>query len=184
MSKKLKAKVALLICAVVASMALMGVTLSQMQAGLSLDDYRTEMSQQAEQLPGLLEQASDETSDNTERYDAIYQSKAASVAYLANNNTGYEATHAKMVEYQELLGVTNVLAVKRDGTVVASAQDSKADFSAARFNQLRTTFSDGKPSEAVEIDLPDQDRWSGALVSKLWLNGSYDCSKSDSHEAY
>ena len=36
----------------------------------------------------------------------------------------------------------------------------------------------------LEIDLPDQDRWSGALVSKLWLNGSYDCSKSDSHEAY
>ena len=157
MSKKLKAKVALLICAVVASMALMGITLSQMQAGLSLDDYRSEMSQQAEQLPGLLEQASDETADNTERYDAIYQSKAASVAYLANNNTGYEATHAKMVEYQELLGVTNVLVAKRDGTVVASAQDSKADFSAARFNQLRTTFNDGKPSEAVEVDLPDQD---------------------------
>lgn len=50
--------------------------------------------------------------------DAIYQSKAQSIAFMADNDTGYEATDAKMREYRELLGVDNVLIVRRDGSVV------------------------------------------------------------------
>jgi moderate conductance mechanosensitive channel len=167
MSKKLKAKVALLVCAVIASMAVMGITLSQMQANLSLADYRAEMQEEAAQLPELLQEASDESAENTKTYDAIYQSKAASVAFLAQNNTGYEATHAKMVEYQDLLGVTNVMVVKKDGTIVAQAADTKADFSAARFNQLRTCLSSGDPSEAVEVNLADEDWTMRYYAAKL-----------------
>lgn len=39
-------------------------------------------------------------------------------------------------------------------------------------------------SFALEIGLSDRESWSGASYSKLWLNGSYDCSKSGSHESY
>ena len=38
---------------------------------------------------------------------------------MANNNAGFEAADAKMVEYKDLLGVDNVLVVSRDGAVVA-----------------------------------------------------------------
>lgn len=63
---------------------------------------------------------------------------------------------AKMREYRELLGVDNVLIVRRDGSVVARAQKTEADFSHARFNYLRESLSTGESSRAVEIDLPDR----------------------------
>lgn len=75
---------------------------------------------------------------------------------MANNNTGYEATDAKMVEYKELLGVDNVMIVNRAGDIVAKAQATPADFSHARFNQLRETFDTNAPSEAVEVDFADE----------------------------
>ena len=60
-----------------------------------------------------------------------------------------------MAEYRDLLGVGNVMAVDRAGTVVARAQDTRADFSYERYNQLRTVFDTGEPSEAVEVEFDD-----------------------------
>lgn len=37
---------------------------------------------------------------------------------------------------------------------------------------------------ALEIDLPDQERRSGVSFKRLWLNGTYDCSRSGDHEVY
>lgn len=156
MSTKLKIKIAVLIAVAAASMAVMGVVLSTMQNNLSLAGYAQEMKQEADALPGLLESASSNVEQSTVTYDEIFQSKAASVAFMANNNAGFETTDAKMVEYKNLLGVDNVMVVARNGRVIAKAQDTLADFSYPRFNQLRTVFGDGKPSQAVEVELPEQ----------------------------
>ncbi|MBC2889795.1 mechanosensitive ion channel domain-containing protein [Gordonibacter massiliensis (ex Traore et al. 2017)] len=157
MSRKLKVKIAVLIVVAAVSMAAMGVLLATMQTDLSLDGYTQEMQQEAAALPDLLVDADDGVKQNTATYDAIFQSKAESVAYMANNNTGFEATPAKMAEYQDLLGVDNVMVVDREGNLIAQARETLANFTYARFNQLRTVFDDGKPSKAVEIELPDQD---------------------------
>lgn len=157
MSRKLKVKIAVLIAVAAVSMAVMGVLLSAMQGELSLAGYAQEMEQESAALDDLLAVASDGVEQNTVTFDEIYQSKAASVAFMANNDAGFEATNAKMTEYQDLLGVDNVMVVARDGSVVARAQDTLADFSHSRFNQLRTVFDDGKPSEAVEVELPEKD---------------------------
>ena len=157
MSRKLKVKIAALVLVAAASMAVMGVLLSTMQTDLSLDGYTQEMRQEGAALPDVLAEADEDVRQNTDVYDAIFQSKAQSIAFMANNDAGFEATDAKMVEYQDLLGVDNVLVVDRDGTVVASAQDTMANFAYARFNQLRTVFDDGEPSQAVEVEVPEQD---------------------------
>ena len=157
MSRKLKVKIAALVLVAAASMAVMGVLLSTMQTDLSLDGYTQEMRQEGAALPDVLAEADEDVRQNTDVYDAIFQSKAQSIAFMANNDAGFEATDAKMVEYQDLLGVDNVLVVDRDGTVVASAQDTMANFAYARFNQLRTVFDDGEPSQAVEVEVPDRD---------------------------
>ena len=156
MSVKLKVKIAILVLVAAVSMAVMGVVLSTMQNDLSLEDYTSEMRQEADALPELLESAQENVDQNTITYDEIFQSKAASVAFMANNDTGFEATDAKMAEYKDLLGVDNVMVVGRDGSLIAKAQDTLADFAYPRFNQLRTVFDDGKPSQAVEIELPEQ----------------------------
>ena len=157
MSRKLKVKIAAIVIAAVASIFVMGVLLSGMQGELTRANYDAEMGAEAEQLSTLLAEADDENAQNKETYDAIYQSKAQSISFIAANDAGFEATDAKMREYQELLEVDNVLTVSVDGTVLAQAAETRADFSAARFNYLRESLSTGEPSRAVEINLPEQE---------------------------
>lgn len=167
MSGKLKAKITVLIVVAAVSMAVMGVLVSTMQTDLSLDGYAQEMQQEAAALPELLASSNENAVQSMETYDEIFKSKAESVAFLANNNAGFEATHAKMVEYQDLLGVDNVMVVDRAGNLIAQAADTKANFTYARFNQLRTVFETGEPSEAVDVELSEQgwsDRYYAARI--------------------
>lgn len=101
------------------SLIIMGVILSTMQDNISLENYRADIQREMDELPTLLETADDETAQNEETFDAIYQSKAASVAFMANNKADYEATNAKMQEYTELDGVDNVMIVNKDGKIEA-----------------------------------------------------------------
>lgn len=158
MSKKLKVKSALLAGVVVLSLIIMGVILSIMQDNISLENYRADIQREMDELPTLLETADDETAQNEETFDAIYQSKAASVAFMANNKADYEATNAKMQEYKELLGVDNVMIVNKDGKIEAQAQDTLADFSYARYNELSNAISSGEPSAAVEVDFAEENQ--------------------------
>lgn len=156
MSKGLKIKIAVLVVLTLASLSVMLGVLCANQPKLALETYTQEMQQEMDKLPSLLESAAQESVEEAKSYDAIYSSKAASVAFMAKNDAGYAATDAKMRELQELLGVDNVMIVERSGKIVAQAQDTKADFSRARFNQLRSVL-DGKKAKAVEVDDSAQD---------------------------
>ena len=167
MSRKLKVKVAILIAIVAIGTVCTGVCISGMQNSLMLNNYTQEMEQLSGQLPELLRQADDETQQNTSSYDAIYQSKAESVSFMAANNAGYEATDAKMDELASLLEVDNIMVVDRNDQIVAQAEQTNANFASSRFNRLRTVFDDGEPSQAVEVDLADQgwhDRYYSARI--------------------
>ena len=157
MSKRLKKKTAFLAVAIVVSMVAMGFLLNGMQERLQLASCNAEINDAAAELPALRAAAADETAQNTETFDAIYQSKAESVAFMARNDVGFAATDATMAEYQQLLDVDNIMVVTRDGAVVAQAGPTKANFAAARFNALRASFDMGKASAAVEVELPEQD---------------------------
>ena len=86
--RNLKVKIAVLVLVAAASMAVMGVRLSTMQTELSLDGYASEMRQESDALEGLLASA-DEGVEQIVTFDEIYQSKAASVAFMANNDAGF-----------------------------------------------------------------------------------------------
>lgn len=157
MSKRVKQKsVALAIAVAVCTLA-MGFLLASMQTRLSQEEYALEFDRVAAELPALVKTARSETKDNTQTFDDLYRTRAASIAFMAVNDAGYEATDAKMAEFKNLLKVDNVLIARRDGSIIAKAADTKADFSRARFNLLRQCFETGKPSDPVEVDLPDQD---------------------------
>ena len=118
MSRNLKIKITAIVVVALASVAVMGVLLFNMQNALTQDNYAAEMVAETGQLDTLLADAASEADQDKETFDAIYQSKAQSIAFMADNDTGYEAADAKMREYRELLGVDNVLIVRRDGSVV------------------------------------------------------------------
>lgn len=152
MSNKLKRKAFLLISLEVIALVIMGIFLNTMQKNLSLKGYRNDITEENKQIQILLNEAAEEAVQTTESYDAIFQSKAASIAFMAQNNAGFEASDSKMQEYQELLGVGNILILNNRGDVIAKARDSSANFNYPRYNQLRTVFSAGVPSEAFEIE--------------------------------
>ncbi len=157
-SRQLTFKIIGLILAAVISMGIMAVLVDTMQTRLYQESYEEEMKESFEEIPRYLAEAAEETQRNTTNFDTTYQSLAESIAYMANHDAGYAETYAKMKEYQTLFDVDNVSVVTKDGIVLAQASmDSKTNYYSSRFNQLRTVFQDGKPSEAVEIDLPDED---------------------------
>lgn len=157
MSKRLKKKSMALAVAVTVCALAMGLLLASMQTRLSQEEYALEFDRVAAELPDLVKMARSETEDNTQTFDDLYRTRAASIAFMAANDAGYEATDVKMAELKDLLKVDNVLVARRDGSIIAKAADTKADFSRARFNQLRQCFETGRPSDPVEVDLPDQD---------------------------
>lgn len=160
MMYRTKGKAVILAVAIAVSMVVMGILLNGMQERLQLESLDHEIRQEAAELPGVLQAAADETVGNEETFDAIYQSKAESVAFMARNDVGFEASDAKMREYKDLLKVDNIMIVARDGRVVAKAADTKANFAYDRFNALRATFDTGKASDAVRSSCPSGDGWS------------------------
>ncbi len=167
MTNRLKRKTCALFIVIAAAAVACGLLLGNMQQRLAYSSYDDEITQCASSLSDLLTQAADETDQNTQIYDSIYQSKAQSVAFMAQNDAGFAATDAKMDEYRQLLEVDNVMVVTRDGQVTAKAADTKANFAYARFNELRQVFETGKASAAVEVEVGDQgwlDRYYAARI--------------------
>ena len=167
MTTRLKRKTCALFIVIAAAAVACGLLLGNMQQRLAYSSYDDEITQCASGLSDLLAQAQDETDQNTQIYDNIYQSKAQSVAFMAQNDAGFAATDAKMDEYRQLLEVDNVMVVTRDGQVTAKAADTKANFAYARFNELRQVFETGKASAAVEVEVSDQgwlDRYYAARI--------------------
>lgn len=165
MSKRLKRKSTIIFVVGLIAMILMGVFLTVMQSTLSLENQQADMETKLQQIDDLVKASEEDTKQTTETYDAIYQSKAESLVYLATNLEGFKPTNSLMKEYRELLDVTNVLVLDREGNQVAKARNTVADFTYPRYNQLRTVFSTGEPSEAFEVEVEDAaHRYYGAKI--------------------
>ncbi len=155
-SRSLTIKIVLLFVVVAACVAFMVWFLSHMQTTRYLDSYTTEMQAALDDLPESLNLATAEVQENTNTFDSTYQALAGSIAFMANHEGDFAITDMQMVKYARLTNVDNVLLVDKDGTVLAQALATDADFSSSRFNALRTVFTDDEPSAAVAINLPDK----------------------------
>lgn len=136
--------------------AILGVFLYQMQVNISADDQATELQKKIEPLRETVEDAKAEAQEHTESYDAMYRAKASTLAFMVQENIGAEeVTDAVMQQYRSLLNVTNALIVDKSGNIVAKAEKTGADFSYARYNQLRTVFTSDETSEPFEVERED-----------------------------
>lgn len=151
MIKKLRRKTVFLILLTVVSMIILGVSLGFMQTKLSISNYKRDMRIELSKIEELLQTAEKEKTEITETYDAIYRAKADSVAFMANKIKDFEYTNAEMQKCRDLLAVTNVMILDAEGNIVARSGFSKADFTRARFNQLRTVFNTYASAEAFNV---------------------------------
>lgn len=165
MSKRLKRKNAIIIAVELICLIVLGVFLNNMQVSFSAREQAVELEQKSAPLKEASEKAKAEAKEHAEAYDVMYQSKAESMAYMIREKVDENVTDALLKQYRELLNVNNVLVLDKEGRVLANAEKSRADFTRARYNQLRTVFQDGEPSEAFEVDVDDQTyRYYGAQI--------------------
>ena len=160
MMYRTKGKAVILAVAIAVSMVVMGILLNGMQERLQLESLDHEIRQEAAELPGVLQAATDETVGNEETFDAIYQSKAESVAFMARNDVGFETSDAKMREYKDLLKVDNIMVVARDGRVVAKAADTKATSSTTGSTPCGRRLIRARPPMRWRSSCPSGDGWS------------------------
>ena len=156
MSKRLKRKSIAMVIVELIFVAILGVFLYQMQVNISANDQATELQKKIEPLRETVEDAKAEAQEHTESYDAMYRAKASTLAFMVQENIGAEeVTDAVMQQYRPLLNVTNALIVDKSGNIVAKAEKTSADFSYARYNQLRTVFTSDETSEPFEVERED-----------------------------
>lgn len=162
---KLKKKAILAIAVELIFVVALGVYLTNMQNYLSLRQQQQDTQRKIEQIRALVSATDESTQRLKETVDGIYQSKALSLAYMVREQIDPMLTNAVLDDYRQLLGVNNVFILNAAGGIVNEAVSSSTNFTRARFNQLRTVFSRGNPSQAFEVDMGDsQLRYYGALI--------------------
>ena len=165
MSKSLRKKAVLMFIAEVVCLIVLGVFLTTMQTKLSIQNQNKDTKEKIQQMQELIDEADTKAGQNQISYDEVYQSKAASVAYIANKDKNFTYTDAKMKELADMMNVSNILIIDKEGNQIAKAQKSQADFSYQRFNQLRTVFETKEPSEAFEVEIGEEvRRYYGARI--------------------
>lgn len=165
MSKRLRKKAAFLVVVEVACLILLGVFLMGLQTSLSVNNQKTDIQEKISQMQGLIDQADETAAQNTASYDEVYQSKATSVAYMAQKED-FEFSDAKMKELADMMNITNLLILDKDGNVQNSAVKSPADFTYERYNQLRTVFDTDEPSEPFQVQIGEElRRFYGAKIN-------------------
>lgn len=165
MSKQLRRKAVRMFVAEAVCMILLGIFLIMMQTRLSVQNQYENTREKIQQIQEIIDNADERAAQNTASYDEVYQAKAAGAAYMANKDLEFSFTDAKMKELAGKLNVTNVMIVDREGNIIAKANPTAADFTYSRYNQLRTVFENGEPSEAFDVTIGETThRYYGARI--------------------
>lgn len=144
-----KRKFAAIIVTGLLCLLVLGGFLTLMQTRLSVTSQKADIEQKLEQMDELLDTSGQTAEQTRATFDGIYQSKAESLAYMVRS---LAADAFNMQEYNTVLNTTNALILDRNGNVLAQAKPSRADFTRARYNQLRTVFQSDAPSDAFEVE--------------------------------
>lgn len=166
MSDRLKRKAACMIGIEILCLILLGIFLTFMQTRLAVNNQRINTEEKLNEMQSLIENADARAEQNRSNYDEVYQSKAESIAYMANNDDTFENEDSVMSGLASLMNLNNVLLIDRDGNIVAKGDSTPADFTQNRYNQLRAVFNTGEPSEPFDVTTDGQTyRYYGAKIN-------------------
>lgn len=156
MSKRLGNKVIIVVVIEIISIILLGFFLRFVQTELSVRNQQRDTKEKLKQVTELVESGKEMEIQTTQSYDEVYQSKVDSLAYELQKGKEIAYTDAKIKELKDLLEVTNIVILDRQGNPIAKAQEPNTDFTYDRYNQLRTVFDTGTTAECVEVTTNDK----------------------------
>ena len=168
MSKKLRRKAIYVIAVEIICLILFGGFLTVMQTRLSVKNQYENTSEKIGAIQDIVDSAYASADQTEVSYDEVYQSKADTVAYMAGKDKNFTYTDSYMKRIADMMNVSNVLIIDRTGRTIAKAGATEADFTLTRFNQLRTVFDNGEPSEAFEVTIAGTTRrYYGARIDGM-----------------
>lgn len=151
MKKEIKRKAALVVAVEFVFLILLGVLLFSMQTDLSVSNQKEAYREKLADMQEVVASAKEAGENTTNSYDEIYEAKVGAAAFMYNNGVVNGYTDSNMQSLKNILEAGNVLVLDKSGKVLAKAEESPADFTYDRYNQLRTVFNDGKPSKAFNV---------------------------------
>ena len=152
MTKDLCRKRKLLPVVSVVCLILLGAFLTMMQTKLSINSQRENTRENIMQVEALVDGAYATAEQNRVSYDEIYQSKAETVAYMANKDSRFAESSYYLKDLASRLNVSDIILLDRQGNLIAgSSSAGNVDFTRTRYSQLRTVFQTGQSSEAFEV---------------------------------
>lgn len=155
MIKELRRKKGWLAAASILCLFLLGCFLYLMQTSLAIKNQQEQTRENIQQIQGLVEHADQSAEQNRISYDEVYQSKAETVAYMANKDRQFQYTTAYLKNLASTMNVNNIVILDRDGNIVAAAGSQTPDFTKNRYNQLRTVFETREASEAFDVTMDE-----------------------------
>lgn len=170
MSKQLKKKLAIMIVVEILFIFLLGSFLLSVQTSLSVENQKTSNVEILNQITTLMENRDEVTTQTYESFDEVYQSKAQSIAFMAQNVPEFAYTSDQMRKLREMMQVDDVLILDARGKTRCSAGAANTDYTWNRFNQLRTVFTGSNPSEAFNV-IKDEKRlrYYGAKIDSVTM---------------
>lgn len=151
MTKEVRRKKKLLLVAGVVCLVLLGVFLTLMQTELSIESQHENTRENVMQIEALVDKAYASAEQSRASYDEVYQSKAETVAYMANKDNRFAETSYYLKNLADRLDVTAIGILDKEGNLIAGSGSGFPDFTRTRYNQLRTVFESGEPSEAFDV---------------------------------
>ena len=151
MPNQLKKKLIVMLLVEMIFILLLGGFLLSMQTSLSTENQKISNVEILNQITVLLENRDKETQQTISSYDEVYSSKARSVAFMARNQDDFNYTDSKMRELSKLMQVDDILILDTEGNTLAAAAGHNTDYTASRYNQLRTVFKTSEPSQAFNV---------------------------------
>ena len=167
MFKNKRKKAVLMIVVEILCLVILGLFLTVLQTNLSVNEQKKDTQGNLDEMETLVENARTAAQQSIDSYDEIYASKAESAAFMFKNQVISGYTDTNMRECQKLLDVSNIMIINRAGEVLARAEESTADFSYERYNQLRLALNSSKASDAFEVERDGRSfRYYGAGITR------------------
>lgn len=153
MNKNLKRKAVFMFAVELIFLFLLGGLLMGMQTNLSVNEQKNNTKVKLEEMDEIIAKGQKSKQQTTEAFDKVYKEKADSLSFMFKNNVLSGYTTANMQEAKKLLEVDNVIITDKAGNILAKAQDTNADFTFSRYNQLRESLRTGKASDGFNVTI-------------------------------
>lgn len=130
----------------------LGVCLMTVQGSLSERSQRSSQQKIVSDMWEMFDSFYNSLDATMQAYDEVYRSKTETLAYMVREQIDPQLGQEEMRTYRDVLEVTNALVLDRQGNVLVAADGTVADFTRKRFNQLRTVFATGEPSQGFDVE--------------------------------